>query len=559
MVDSKTASHGSGSTPPSGQPDASGAKRVTLWACILGSAVVFLDGTVVNVALPAIRDDLDTGLAAQQWIVEAYLLTLGSLLLVGGSLGDLLGRRRILITGLVGFGATSMLCALAPNAEALVAARGLQGVAGALLVPSSLALITANFPAEERGAAIGSWTAWTGISMVIGPLGGGLLVDHASWRWIFLVNVPFVLATLVLARRVPESRDEESTGRIDVLGAVLCALGLAGPVFALIQQPSHGWGDPTVWIPLVAGLAMLVLFVVHEHRSDHPMLPLGIFRSRNFAVGNLATLAIYGGLGAATFFVAIFLQQVAGYSAVAAGLSLTPITIVVWLLARRFGALADRIGPRPLMGFGPIVAGIGLVWMGRLGTDVDYVTDLLPGVLVFALGLSMTVAPLTATVLSAVPDHMAGVASGTNNAIARVAGLLAIAAVGAVLATLYKGAIDDRAASVPAAERGALQEARSRPLSGGAGRPVADRVVAEASVSAYRGAMAMAGGLMIVGGLISLAGIVRPAPRPEPRPAADHGAARLQQPCFEPERARSARPPRPPRPRPPAEPRHPPQ
>jgi EmrB/QacA subfamily drug resistance transporter len=281
-------------------------KRLTLIACILGSMVVFVDGTVINVALPSIRDDLDTGLAAQQWIVEAYLLTLSALLLVGGSLGDLLGRRRIFTAGLVGFGATSVLCALAPTAELLVAARALQGVAGALLVPSSLSVITSTFPADERGAAIGTWTAWAGIAAVIGPFGGGLLVDTASWRWIFAINVPLVLATLVLVRTaVRESVDTESSHRIDVLGALLAGLGLAGPVFALIEQPTHGFTDPIVYLPALIGAALLVAFVLHERRSSYPMLPLGLFRSRNFAVGNAATLLVYAGLNAATFFVAI--------------------------------------------------------------------------------------------------------------------------------------------------------------------------------------------------------------------------------------------------------------
>jgi len=487
-------------------------KRCALISAILGSSVVFLDGTVVNVALPAIRDDLDTGLAAQQWIVEAYLLTLGSLLLVGGSLGDRLGRKRVFTTGLAAFGVLSALCAVAPTAELLIAARALQGAAGSLLVPSSLALITAIFTAEERGGAIGSWTAWTGVAFVMGPLGGGALIEFVSWRWIFAINVPLVLVTLWTAREVPESRDEQMAGRIDYLGAVLVSLGLAGPVFALIEQPSYGWGDPLVFVPMLAGLALLGVFLWHERRTAHPMLPLELFRSRNFAIGNVATLLIYGGLGAATFFVTIFLQQVAGYGAIAAGLSLVPITACMWALSRRFGALSDRIGPRLLMGLGPVVAGVGLIWMGRLDADVNYVTDLLPGVIVFGLGLSATVAPLTNTVLGAVPQHNAGVASGVNNQVARVAALFAIAVVGAVVAARFEAV---------------LGSSDVAPLSGGS------PAVVDASVQAYEMGLMVGGGLVLIGGLISLAGIVNPPREQEHERRDELGAVRLAQPCPE--------------------------
>jgi EmrB/QacA subfamily drug resistance transporter len=490
-------------------------KRLTLIACVLGSMVVFVDATVVNVALPSIRDDLDTGLAAQQWIVEAYLLTLSALLLVGGSLGDLRGRRRIFAAGLIGFGFTSVLCALAPTAELLVAARALQGVAGALLVPASLAVISSTFPDEERGAAIGTWTAWAGIAAVIGPFGGGLLVDAASWRWIFAINVPFVLATLALVRAaVPESVDRQAAHRIDYLGSLLVGLGLAGPVFALIEQPIYGFTDPIVYLPALIGAALLVAFVLHERRSAHPMLPLGIFRSRNFAVGNVATLLIYAGLNAATFFVAIYLQQVAGYSAVAAGVTLIPVTVIMFLLSRRFGALSARIGPRALMTAGPLLGGLGLILMGRQTTHVDFLRDLLPAVLLFGLGLSMTVAPLTSTVLSAVPTHHSGVASGANNAISRVAGLLAIATVGAVVAVQFGSALDERLAArdLSSAQRAAVREVKARPLSGGVpGQPELDAPVAAASVHAFHWGMGVGGGLMMLGGVISLAGIVNPS------------------------------------------------
>ena len=528
------------------------ALRLTLVAAVLGSGIVFLDSTVVNVALPAIREDLEAGLSTQQWVVEAYLLTLGSLLLVGGSLGDLYGRRRMFVLGLAGFGVTSLLCAAAPNGETLVIARGLQGIAGAMLVPGSLALITATFPADRRGAAIGAWTAYTGIAFVIGPLGGGALIDAFSWRWIFAINIPLVFVCLAIVRAgVPESVGDQTSRRVDVVGAVLCALGLAGPVFALIEQPVYGWGDPLVAIPLVIGIALLVAFVWWEGRSDRPMLPLAIFRARNFSVGNVTTLLVYGGLGAMMFFITVFLQQVSGYSAIAAGLALVPVTVVMFFLSRRFGALSQRIGPRLLMGIGPIVAGAGVGLLALIGAEVNYLTDVLPGLLVFSLGLSMTVAPLTATVLAAVPDHQAGVASGANNAIARVAGLLAIAAVGAVVASAFAGALDVRA-TTPAGQR-ALDKAKESALAGSIeaeGVPAAERArldgaVEDASVDAFRIGMGLSGALVLLGGVISLIGIVNPARRdvvaakPAIAVALEHCADGTPWPCDPEDRART--------------------
>ena len=325
-------------------------ERLTLLATILGSTIVFLDSTVVSVALPAIQEDLDTGLSGQQWVVEAYLLSLVAFLLVGGSLGDLYGRKRMFIIGLAGFAATSVLCAIAPNVDFLIGARALQGIAGAMLVPGSLAILAATFEGEARGRAVGMWTAWAGVSTLIGPAGGGLLVE-ADWRWIFWLNLPLVAFTLLLTRRaVAESADPEACPGIDFLGIALSAIGLGGPVFALIEQPTYGWGDPLVAVPLVTGVVLLVAFVVWEARARAPMMPLELFRSHNFSAVNLATLCVYGGLYGASFFITLFLQQVAGYTPFQAGAATTPITVMMLVLSGRFGALAGRIGPRLVMG-----------------------------------------------------------------------------------------------------------------------------------------------------------------------------------------------------------------
>jgi EmrB/QacA subfamily drug resistance transporter len=495
-------------------------KRLVLVAAILGTTVVTLDSTVVNVALPAIERDLGGGLAGQQWTSNAYLVTLGSLLLIGGSLGDIFGERRVFALGVALFGVTSMLCVLAPTIELLVISRALQGVAGALLTPAALAVIVSTFPRPERGRAVGTWTAWAGIGSVLGPVIGGQLVDSASWRWIFAINVPLVLVTLALILRVvPAGREREPGARVDVVGAALCALGLAGMTFGLIEQPLRGLGDPVVSGAIAGGAALFAGFIVWESRTERPMLPLGLFRRRNFAVGNVETFSMYGGLGLLSFFLVLFLQQVAGYSALEAGTATLPITLVMFALSSRFGALADRFGPRFFMGAGPLVAAAGLALLLRLDADVDYLTDLLPAMLLFALGLSMTVAPLTATVLADADESNAGVASGVNNAVARVAALIAIAGVGAVVASAYGSALERELGELAGRSElsAPLAKADRRPLApvpaGGlpqALRPRVERAAEQASVQAFHLGIGIASALVGLGGALGLAGIRNP-------------------------------------------------
>ncbi|HET8862506.1 MAG TPA: MFS transporter [Solirubrobacterales bacterium] len=472
-------------------------QRLTLIATILGSTVVFLDSTVVNVALPAIADGLDAGLAGQQWVVEAYMLTLVSLLLVGGSLGDQFGRRRVFVIGLIAFGATSILCAVAPTVELLIAARALQGIAGALLVPGSLAIVAATFEGAERGKAVGTWTAWTGIATVLGPAGGGILVEALSWRAIFWVNIPLIAATVALTMHsVRESRDMEAFRGIDWLGIVLSAAGLAGPVFALIEQPTHGWGDPVVWAPMIAGVVCFALFILWEARARHPMLELSLFRIRNFRVANLTTLSAYAGLIGGLFFVSLFLQQVAGYSPIEAGLATTPVSLILFFLSPRWGRLASGTGPRLPMCAGPIVGGIGLIMLLRVGADPSYVADVLPAIVVFGLGLSATVAPLTATVLDSVEERHVGIASGVNNGVARVAGLLAIAVLGAIISAKFGASVGG--------------DAGSNPLT--ASEP-------DASTEAFHLGIVIAGILMIAGGIFAGIGIENPRRKLEAIPS----------------------------------------
>jgi EmrB/QacA subfamily drug resistance transporter len=463
-------------------------KRGALVAAILGSSVVAVDATVVNVALPRIADELGGGLAGQQWVANAYLLTLSSLILISGSLSDLYGERRVFTLGVAGFGVTSLLCALAPTVELLVVARGLQGVSGALLTPASLAIIVGVFPVEERGAAIGTWTAWGGIGYLLGPLIGGQIVDSVSWRWVFAVNVPLVLLTLAMAARyVPQARElREERTKLDLIGALLCAFGLAGISFGLIEQPVLGWSDPGVSIPLVGGAAVFAAFVLYELRTPAPMLPLALFRRRNFTVANIETLAMYGGMAMQGFFMVLFLQQVAGYSALQAGSANLFPTLVMFTLSRRFGALADRYGPRWFMTVGPMLVAGGFLLMLRLDENTSYLLDLVPSLALYSLGLAVTVAPLTATVLADADESDAGIASAVNNAIARTSGLLATAAVGAVLAASYAAQLDDAVAgrSLSPASEVRLSEARERALSPveTAGLPPADREVVASAV-----------------------------------------------------------------------------
>jgi EmrB/QacA subfamily drug resistance transporter len=405
--------------------------RWTIVASILGSSMAFIDGSVVNIALPNIQHDLGGGLASQQWIVDAYLLTLGALILVGGSLGDIFGEMRVFSIGVATFGLASVLCAVAPDAPALIVFRGVQGVAGALLTPASLALLTATFTGAARGAAIGQWTAWSGISFVIGPTIGGWLIDISTWRVIFLINIPVAVATLALLLKLGGMRQARRTDlRVDVVGALLCVAGLGLVVAGFIEQPRLGWGDPLVAGGLGGGAALLAGFVLYELRTPIPMLPLHLFRLRNFSVTNVETLAVYGALSGLSVFLTLFLREFSHYKALHAGIALLPITIVMFFLSPRIGKLSMQFGPRLFMALGPVIAGLSVLVYARLPVHLNYWVDLLPALLVFSVGLSLTVAPLTTTVLADAGPGDAGVASGVNNAVARTAGLLAVAVLG---------------------------------------------------------------------------------------------------------------------------------
>lgn len=409
------------------------AGRWLLTAAVLGQGMALLDGTVVNVALRSIGRDLDASLAELQWISNGYLLALAALILLGGSLGDHFGRRRVFVAGTVWFAVASLACGVAQTSEQLIGARVLQGVGGALLTPGSLALLQASFRPADRARAIGAWSGLGGIAAAIGPFVGGSMVEYASWRWVFLLNLPLAAAIVIIAgRHVPESRDSEAVPGFDVVGAVLGAVGLGGLTFALIQRETSP--TPIVVTAATVGLVSIVGFWLVERSSRHPMMPLELFRSRQFSAANLMTLLVYAALGGVLFFLVLQLQTVVGYGALKAGLASLPLTIVMLFLAARGGQLATRIGPRVPMALGPLVCAAGLVWLLRVDADTtSYWVDVAPGITLFGLGLSLLVAPLTSTVLAAAPDHNAGVASGINNAIARTGSLLAVAALPTVV------------------------------------------------------------------------------------------------------------------------------
>lgn len=467
--------------------------RWVLVATVLGSGLASIDATVVGIALPAIGRDFGVDLGTLQWVVTAYTLTLAGLILIAGALGDRYGRKRVFLVGVIWFAVASGVCGLAPGASVLIWARALQGVGAALLTPGSLAILQASFAQSDRPKAIGAWSGFGGVATAVGPFVGGWLVQAVSWRLIFSINLPLAAAVVAITiRHVPESRDAQATGRIDVTGGLLVTGGLIGLTYGLIEGPTRGWSSTAVMTSLGVGVVLLGAFIPWERRAQNPMLPLRLFRSKQFSATNVITFVVYGALGGALFLLPIQLQQVSGYTALQAGIALLPVTVIMLAFSARSGALAARIGPRLQMSVGPMVVGAGLALLARIGPGGNYLTEVLPAVTVFGLGLATTVAPLTSTVLAAAPVRIAGMASAVNNAVARAAGLIAVAVLPAV--------------------------------AGLTGRVYQDPVAFDAGFST---AVLIAGSLCFVAGLLAIVTIRNPAAEPPlaGAPAAQSGCA----------------------------------
>lgn len=488
-------------------PRSEGQRRWTLVAAILGSGMAFADGTIVNVALPAIQQAMQATAADAQWVIESYALLVSALLLVGGVLGDRFGRRRMFALGAIVFTLASLACAVSPVVSALIVARGVQGLGASLLVPGSLSLITSAYPKERRGRAIGTWSAFSGVTAAIGPVLGGFLVEHLSWHWAFLINLPLGVALVAICQwRVPESHGADA-GRIDVAGAMLATLGLAGVVYALIEAPQRGWFAPAVVGAGIVGVAALLAFVVAERRTATPMLPLTHFRDRNFSGANLLTFLLYASLGGSMYFVPLNLIQVQGYGATAAGASLLPFVIIMFALSRFAGRLVDLVGARLPLIVGPAVAAAGFALYAVPGVGGSYWVTFFPASVVLGLGMSITIAPLTTTVMNALDPSLAGTASGVNNAVSRVAGLIAIAVFGVLLTHGFDAALQSSLASMhlprESVETIMAQRARLAGIELPPGAEAARRAVAEAFVTGFRQVMILSAILAVLSALVS--------------------------------------------------------
>ena len=472
--------------------------RIVLAVTILGSSMAFIDGTVVNVALPALQNAFHASIADVQWVVESYALMLAALLLVGGSLGDMLGRRKVYVFGVAVFAAASAVCGVARNIDMLIWARSIQGIGAALLVPGSLALLTASFPEETRGQAIGTWSGFSAMTAAIGPVIGGWLIEHSTWRWVFFLNLPLALAVILLSPKVPESRNENASHHLDWPGSLLVTLGLGGVTYALIEWPTHArHGVDLVAAAAVLGIAALAGFIAVEHWSGAPMVSLQLFRSRNFTGANLLTLFLYSSLGGLMFFFPMDLIQIQHYTATQAGAAFLPFVVIMFGLSRWAGGLVARYGSRIPLTVGPLVAACGIALFAIVPQGGSYWTTFFPAVVVMGLGMTISVAPLTTTVMDAVPDTESGVASGINNAVSRLAALLAVAVFGAILVTVFNYSLDQSLAQLALPSNVRAQIDAARPLLAAAHNPnpIVQCAITESFISGYHAVIWIATGL----------------------------------------------------------------